>query len=135
MNQLLTPVTEVMVDCAMLVRCRAPRSVLLSGRNQFGDRSGPLFCGCGHDHGSGRSACLAHGHPVHRGGDAATGKLFTKLCLIGHGLFHADSRPRNVQFLSNQHWQHGLDALADLGILRGDCDCVIGIELNIGGQF
>ena len=69
---------------------------------------------------------LPHGLPVDRRRGAAAGNLQTVLRRVQIALLDAHVLPISVELFGNQHGQHDLDALADLGILGDDSDDAIG---------
>ena len=83
-----------------------------------------------HQHLPGGGADSAELVVVHRGGHTSAGELTTVLG-IGVGLFDPDRLPLDVEFLGDQHREHGLDALADLGILGDDGDGAVGADPDV----
>ena len=51
---------------------------------------------------------------------------------VGERLFDAHLAPVHIEFLRNQHRQHGLNALPDLGILRHNGHDIVWRNANIG---
>ena len=81
-------------------------------------------------HQAGGGAHLAHRVPVLRGGeraarDLAAAQLGIGIFCVCVGLFDGDLGPVGVEFFGDQHGQHRLDALTDLGVLRHDADRAI----------
>jgi len=76
-------------------------------------------------------AHLPHGYPVIRRRCAAAGDLPVILHAIDIGLLDLHVLPIDIEFLGDQHGQHGSDALADLGILGHNGDGAVRSNLNI----
>ncbi len=100
-------------------------------RGQLGFLHVPGLRGRGDEHGAGCRAHLAHRQPVRRSSRAAAGDLAAVLRGIHVGLLDLYILPIDVEFVGDQHGQHGSDALADLGILGHDGDGAIRGDLNI----
>ena len=84
-------------------------------------RIGLPLPGSGRDeHGAGGGAHAAHRLVVHGRRHAAAGHLAAVLRRIEVRLLDADLAPRDVELLGDEHRQHRLDALADLGVLGHD---------------
>ena len=79
-------------------------------------------------------AGATHRLVVHRRGQAAAGELALVLVGVEPGLLHTDLAPVHVELLGDQHRQHGLDPLADLGVLRHDRDAIVGGDLDEGRE-
>ena len=73
-----------------------------------------------HEHGASGSPGAAHRLVVHRRRHAAAGHLAPVLGRVEVRLLHAHLTPGDVEFLGDEHRQHRLDALPDLGILGHD---------------
>ncbi len=110
------------------IRCTATTQ-LVENRAGLGRQGGGVDTpkpGCpGQQHLARRGARLAHRQPVHRGSRAAPRDLHAVELVVGVSLLNMDLAPRNVEFLGDQHGQHDLHALADLGILGADRHYVI----------
>ena len=96
-------------------------------------RHGPLRGGGGDQHLPPGGADLAHRQPVHRRCRAAAGDL-GRVARVEVGLLDLHVRPVGIEFLGDQHGQHHLHALADLGVLRGDGDLAVRRDAEIGVQ-
>jgi hypothetical protein len=88
----------------------------------------PTLRGSRDQHCARGGAGLAHRHPVHRSGKTAASKLRAVARAIGDALLDPNLRPVRVEFLGDQHRQHGLDALTDFGVLADDRDGVVGVD-------
>jgi hypothetical protein len=79
-----------------------------------------------HQHPPGRGSGAPHGEPVGRHSRAATRELPLVQRGVEPGLFDRDGRPVDIQLVRDQHRQHGLHALADLGF------CAINVTVPSG---
>ncbi len=114
-------------------RCFMHHDARLGGKR--GHIHTPAQRRCLQQHLAGSSTRLAHGEPVHWRGKAAAGQLRAVFRRIGITLLDRDRIPVSVQFLGNQHGQHGLDALADFRVLADDGDRVVGVDGDEGVQL
>ena len=71
---------------------------------------------------------------VQRRRPAAAGKLLAVFGGVERRLLDSHILPRNIEFFGDHHRQHGLDALADLRILRHDGDDAVGRDADKGVQ-
>ena len=78
---------------------------------------------------------LPHRNPVGRGRRAAARDLAAVLGLILIRLDDLDVLPIDVQFLGDQHRQHGANALAYFRVLRDDGDAVVRIHGDEVGRL
>ncbi len=95
-------------------------------------RNAPLRCCSGDQHRARRRSSLPHGQPFTRGRPAAACALPAENLGVGMGLFDADLRPVDVQFLRDEHRQHRLGALADFSIFRADDDAIVRQDADEG---
>ena len=86
----------------------------------FRRRDAPRLGRRGDEHLPSRSADAAQGIVVERRRHAPAGELPAVFGGVERRLLDAHVFPFDVEFLGDDHRQHGLDALADLGVLRHD---------------
>ena len=119
--------------CQLAIAERSFRRLMnhLSGRRrQLRLRNAPRLGG-GRDHHRARGrADLAHWIPRLRDRGAAAGRLVRIFRGVEIRLFHPHIFPIDVQFVSNDHGKGSLHSLADLRILRHDCDNAVGTDAN-----
>ncbi len=87
-----------------------------------------------HQQGASGGTDLPHGQPVPRRRHAAACDLAWIIPRVEHRLFDPHILPIHVEFLGDQHRQHGLHALADLRILCGDGHDAVRRDADIGVQ-
>ena len=85
-------------------------------------RNAPRLRGRRDEHRPRRRADAPHRQPVCRRRCTPAGPLVLELLRVERRLFDAPVFPVDVQLLGDEHWQHRLDALADLRVLGDDRD-------------
>ena len=98
----------------------------------YGDA--PSLSGDGDEHLAAGGADTAERVPVEGSGHTSTGKLTAVVRLVEVGLLDMDGAPVGVEFFGEEHGEHGLDALADLGILGHKGDGAVGGDVDEGAR-
>ena len=101
-------------------------------RRQLRRRHAPVLRCRAHEHRSSGGTHLSHRQPIHRRRHAAAGELPEVLLVVEVGLLDLDALPIGVQFLSDEHRKHRLDALADLWVLGHDRHGAVRSDAEVG---
>jgi hypothetical protein len=99
----------------------------VAGGGELRGRHAELLRGGTEHHLTDGGTNLAARIPVGGRGGAAAGHLGAVLRLIDVGLDDLAARPRHVELVGDDHRQHVLHALPDLGVLGRDGERVVGL--------
>jgi len=104
------------------------------GSLTFGFGDGPGLRGGGDKQLAAGGADAAERIPIDGSGSAASRALRAVNGFVEVGLLDADGFPINVEFVSDDHGEAGLDALTNLRILADDGDGAVGRDADESGR-